>query len=59
MNENGNTEGLIGVLCVIALACMATYGITEKISTQRELDRIQTEYRGYRCGTVKSPYCGE
>lgn len=56
---NGNTEGFIGILCAITLTAMATFGITEKVQSQRELERIQIEYRGYRCGTAKSPYCGE
>lgn len=56
---SGNTEGFIGILCAITLTAMATFGITEKVQSQRELERIQIEYRGYRCGTAKSPYCGE
>ena len=51
---SGNTEGLIGILCAIALACLATYGITEKVSAQKELERIQIEYRGYQNGVKDS-----
>jgi hypothetical protein len=56
---SGNSEGFIGILCAISLASLATFGITQTVQSQRELERIQIEYRGYRCGTAKSPYCGE
>lgn len=50
----GNTDGIIGILCAISLASLATFGITQSVQTQRELEQIQIEYRGYQEGVKDS-----
>lgn len=50
----GNTDGIIGILCAISLASLATFGITQSMQTQKELERIQIEYRGYQEGVKDS-----
>lgn len=49
-----NTDGIIGILCAISLASIATFGITQTVQTQKELERIQIEYRGYQEGVKDS-----
>ena len=49
-----NTEGLIGIWCAIALACIATFSLTQYLQISRELEQTQLEYRGYQEGVKDS-----
>lgn len=51
---NGNTDGLIGVICAITLTAMATFGITQTVQSNRELEQLKIEYRGYQNGVKDS-----
>ena len=51
---NGNTDGLIGIFCAITLTAMATFGITQTVQSNRELEQLKIEFQGYRDGVKDS-----
>jgi uncharacterized membrane-anchored protein YhcB (DUF1043 family) len=47
-------DGLIGVICAIALASLATFGITQSVQSQRELEHLKIEFDAYQDGVKDS-----